>query len=66
MNNMNNNLPKGTFVVGNSIYGTCSDCGSLVKVNKFIFGSFHICLSDEEKLQKQALENHSQFRPHRW
>jgi len=36
------------IIVGNKIYERCPVCGKLVQINKFIFGSIHICLSDEE------------------
>lgn len=31
------------YTVGNSIYAVCKRCGSLVKLNKWLFGSLHIC-----------------------
>lgn len=34
---------------GSHIYERCSDCGSVVRINKPIFGSMHLCLSEEEK-----------------
>lgn len=47
------NLPQGAFIVGNKIYCRCAECGSLVKLNKFIFGDLHFCLTDEEIEEKQ-------------
>jgi hypothetical protein len=32
------------YIVGNSMYARCSDCGSLVKLNKFFVGSLHVCV----------------------
>jgi len=31
------------------LYDTCSKCGRLVKLNKFLFGDLHICAVDEER-----------------
>lgn len=28
---------------GNGLYTKCSDCGKMVKINKFIFGGLHFC-----------------------
>lgn len=33
------------FVAGSGLYAVCPDCGKLVKLNKFIFGSAHICVN---------------------
>jgi hypothetical protein len=30
-------------VIGNSIYLLCFNCRCVVKVNKFFFGSMHVC-----------------------
>jgi hypothetical protein len=37
------------IVAGNGIYDKCSYCQKLVKLNKFLFGSLHICLTDSER-----------------
>jgi hypothetical protein len=34
------------------IFEKCACCGKLVKVNKFLFGSLHVCLTDEECAKK--------------
>ena len=34
---------------GWGLYERCSYCGSIVKLNKFLFGSMHICLTEEEQ-----------------
>jgi len=31
------------IIAGGKIYDTCGDCGQLVRVNKPLFGSLHIC-----------------------
>lgn len=48
-------LRKGKLVrIGNSVFGLCSDCLALIKVNKFIFGSLHLCLTEEELKRKRG------------
>jgi hypothetical protein len=37
------------FTVGSKMYGVCYDCGKIVQTNKPIFGSVHICTTDEER-----------------
>ena len=44
------------IVVRGKIYIVCSDCGKLVQVNKFLFGSLHVCLSEEELKQRKIKE----------
>ena len=36
------------LIVGNRIYTTCIDCGKVVHINKWLFGSMHLCLTEEE------------------
>jgi hypothetical protein len=50
------NLPPGAFIVGSKIYCRCEECGSLVRINKPIFGDLHLCLTEEEKKEKQLRE----------
>ena len=40
------------FVAGNGIYERCADCGQLVRLNKWLFGSLHCCLTDEDRASK--------------
>ena len=49
---MKNNIPNGCFVVGKAIMCHCKDCGKLVRLNKLLLGSLHICLTEEEKKLK--------------
>ena len=42
------------IVVGNQIWETCAVCGKFIRINKVIFGSLHICLTDEERRAKLA------------
>lgn len=32
--------------VGNKMYDVCSDCGEIICLNKFLVGSFHLCVPD--------------------
>lgn len=36
------------IVAGGKIYAVCSMCGRLIRINKPIFGSLHICYEDGE------------------
>ena len=40
------------IITGRGIYMWCKWCDKLVKMNKFILGSLHICLTEEEKYVK--------------
>ena len=42
-NNEKNKLPEGHFIVGNKLMAVCPACGKLIRVDKPIFGSLHIC-----------------------
>ena len=47
MNNLIDELRKGNLVfVGRGVYGRCNRCGCLVKVNKILFGSLHLCTNN--------------------
>ncbi len=46
-------MNDGYIVAGKRIYVVCDKCGALVQVNKFLFGSLHICAIDEE-INKQV------------
>lgn len=39
---------------GQKVFGVCQDCGKVVRIDKFLFGSMHLCLSPEERQAKQA------------
>ena len=43
------------LVASGKIYRVCADCGDLVRVNKPIFGSIHLCTTEEER-QKYPCE----------
>jgi len=36
------------IIIGDKIYACCALCGELVRVNKPIIGSLHLCSLDEE------------------
>ena len=46
---MRNDIPDGCFVVGNKLMGKCKWCCKLVQVNKWIFGSLHVCVTEGER-----------------
>lgn len=35
--------------LGGKVYGACPNCGKIVRMDKPIFGSFHICTTEEEQ-----------------
>ncbi len=37
------------FVRSDKLWMICDDCGKMVCVNKWLFGSLHSCLTDEER-----------------
>ena len=41
--------PGQIVAVGNKIYGRCADCGGLVRVDKWLFGSLHYCVPAKGK-----------------
>lgn len=43
-------LLRGEIVqVGSKLYALCSDCRSVVHINKFLLGAMHLCLTEEER-----------------
>ena len=45
---MRNNIPEGCFVVGNKLMGKCFDCGKIIRIDKPVLGSMHLCVLPEE------------------
>ena len=45
-------LPKGLFKVGNKLYGVCQACGSIVRIDKPIFGDLHLCVGQKQETEK--------------
>ena len=37
-------LPKGTFIVGSKLMAVCADCQKIIRMDKPIFGSLHLCV----------------------
>ena len=35
--------------IGTKIYGVCPNCANIVRINKPVFGSLHVCTTDDEK-----------------
>ena len=35
--------PDDTFIVGNKLMARCQTCGKIIRLDKPIFGSLHIC-----------------------
>ena len=43
-------LRAGEIVrVGNKLYAVCKECGCIVRINKFLFGSLHVCAEQAAK-----------------
>lgn len=53
-------VPFG-WIVGGKWYGQCTDCGKIVRINKPIFGSLHVCLNDDERVQKHRARQEADF-----
>lgn len=49
---MRTSLPDGVWVFGEGMYAVCPWCENIVKLNKFLVGSLHVCLTDEERAAK--------------
>lgn len=46
---VNDRLMRGEYVVvGDRLLGLCRKCGKVVRVNKWLFGSTHLCVQEEE------------------
>ena len=55
--NEKNEIPENCFVMGNKLMGRCWYCNKIVRIDKPILGSMHVCLTDEEcKLKDRGLE----------
>ena len=47
-----NHLPPGCWVIGRTIYCQCARCNKVVRVNKPIIGSMHLCaMNDTRRFQ---------------
>jgi hypothetical protein len=38
------------FATGAKIYSVCAGCGEIVRMNKPIFGSIHVCATEQEQV----------------
>jgi len=41
-----------TTSIGDKIYGRCVDCLKVIRLNRFFFGSMHLCVDDVEPPRK--------------
>lgn len=48
-------LPNGAFLSGTGVFAVCPACEKVVRLNKFLLGSFHLCLTEQELAQKMAM-----------
>lgn len=53
-----NNLPEGCFIVGKKLMMQCAACGKIVRVDKAIIGSMHICVDEQEQQQDIQRQGH--------
>ena len=42
-------LPGGRWLSGGKIFGTCEMCEKVVRLDKPLIGSMHLCLEQEER-----------------
>lgn len=40
--------PGQIVVIGTRLYGRCADCGAIVRLNKWVLGSLHVCAEDRD------------------
>lgn len=40
---------------GHHCYSECSKCGKWVRLNKWIFGGLHFCLSPEPRIKRSVI-----------
>jgi len=47
-------MQRGEIItIGGKLMTICRDCGKLIRMDKPIFGSWHICATDEEIAQRR-------------
>ena len=39
-------------IIGNQWWKVCADCGKWVRINKWLLGDLHFCLTDDELSQR--------------
>lgn len=57
---MSDKLPKNLFRVGSKLYGICTQCDSVVRIDKPIIGSLHFCSNPLQKTENQDGEEENQ------
>ena len=50
---MNEPAPANIFAINGKSYGVCQDCGQLVRIDKPILGSLHLCMLGEIKRRQE-------------
>jgi hypothetical protein len=49
-------LKRGEIVpVGNALWARCPECEQPVRINKWLLGSMHLCLTENESRAKRGL-----------
>ncbi|HDY86924.1 MAG TPA: hypothetical protein ENH82_02275 [bacterium] len=52
--NLSEKLQKGEIIaVGNKLYARCKECEGIVQINKFIFGSLHLCTEQANRTERK-------------
>lgn len=54
--------PIGTFIVGNKLMAVCRDCGKVVRVDKPIIGSLHVCTLEAAQRQDREIARREALR----
>lgn len=57
MDYLKNWAPNTAVKVGNKLYAQCFECGKVICINKWLLGSLHLCLTEEEIKEKQESYN---------
>lgn len=57
--------PDDLIFAGNGIWGFCKYCHNLVRLNKPILGSLHICVTESERQAIDAARSTSHAAPTR-
>ena len=40
--------PGQIVTINGKLYGRCFDCGSIIRVDKWLIGSMHLCVASKE------------------
>jgi hypothetical protein len=52
------------IIAGNKMYQKCVYCNELVRINKPIFGSMHLCVSEEVRKEINKINSLSYHQQH--